>query len=581
MRPSSRETVFVRKSFYRFFLPSLLSCLGIAAGGLADCIFVGNAVGPVGMTAISIAQPIYMLFNTISYSLSIGGSIRYANVLSEGREEDGNRIFADVLRTDLFLNVTLCALGLLFLPQVLTFLGAGEPGTEVWAYSEALVRAQLLLVPVMFCQGPFYYFVNCDNDPKLAAVAFVTSNTLDILFNYIFVVRLDIGVAGSVYSTGIGAAVMILISLTHFFKKRGCLRFCWPKYQISSVIRSFRTGFATSVQYVYQFVTILVCNHLLMRISGELGVAVFGIVFNVALVAASVYDAISMALQPMVSTFQGERNRANIRSTLRQAFQAAMAANLVIMVLLLGIPQWVSIAFGLRTAEELAMGTTAIRIYALCVIPSGINMVLTYYYQALGREFLSYCLFTLRSFVFFLLFSLLLSMGGVQLFWWTYPCMELAALTVLCLYNYRKGSWIYLDEEDNGVFSAFVETRDADLGALEQQVSTYLEGIGATSVQRYFAAIAVEEVCAVILSRAPLGETGYIQFTIVPHQDGTLTLHLRDNAKAFNPFDLDTDSIDLEDGAGLDMLGIKIIKEKAKEFFYRRYAGFNTLVVRV
>ena len=581
MRPSSRETVFVRKSFYRFFLPSLLSCLGIAAGGLADCIFVGNAVGPVGMTAISIAQPIYMLFNTISYSLSIGGSIRYANVLSEGREEDGNRIFADVLRTDLFLNVTLCALGLLFLPQVLTFLGAGEPGTEVWAYSEALVRAQLLLVPVMFCQGPFYYFVNCDNDPKLAAVAFVTSNTLDILFNYIFVVRLDIGVAGSVYSTGIGAAVMILISLTHFFKKRGCLRFCWPKYQISSVIRSFRTGFATSVQYVYQFVTILVCNHLLMRISGELGVAVFGIVFNVALVAASVYDAISMALQPMVSTFQGERNRANIRSTLRQAFQAAMAANLVIMVLLLGIPQWVSFAFGLRTAEELAMGTTAIRIYALCVIPSGINMVLTYYYQALGREFLSYCLFTLRSFVFFLLFSLLLSMGGVQLFWWTYPCMELAALTVLCLYNYRKGSWIYLDEEDNGVFSAFVETRDADLGALEQQVSTYLEGIGATSVQRYFAAIAVEEVCAVILSRAPLGETGYIQFTIVPHQDGTLTLHLRDNAKAFNPFDLDTDSIDLEDGAGLDMLGIKIIKEKAKEFFYRRYAGFNTLVVRV
>lgn len=581
MRPSSRETVFVRKSFYRFFLPSLLSCLGIAAGGLADCIFVGNAIGPVGMTAISIAQPIYMLFNTISYSLSIGGSIHYANALSEGREEDGNRIFTDVLRTDLFINIALCALGLLFLPQVLTFLGAGTPGTEVWAYSEALVRAQLLLVPVMFCQGPFYYFVNCDNDPKLAAVAFVTSNALDILFNYIFVVRQGMGVAGSVYSTGVGAAVMILISLVHFFKKRGCLRFCWPKYQLASVIRAFRTGFATSVQYVYQFITILVCNHLLMSISGELGVAVFGIVCNVALVAASVYDAVSMALQPMVSTFQGEHNQANIRSTLRQAFQAAMVANLVILVLLLGFPQWVSFTFGLRTPDELAMGSTAIRIYALCVIPSGINMVLTYYYQALGREFISYFLFTLRSFVFFLLFSLMFSLGGAELFWWTYPCMELAALAVLCLYNYRKGSWTYLGEEDSRVFSAFVENRDADLGALEQQISTYLKGIEATSVQCYFAAIAVEEVCAVILSRAPLGEVGYIQFTIVPHKDGTLTLHLRDNAKAFNPFDLDTDSIDLEGGAGLDTLGIKIIKEKAKEFFYRRYAGFNTLVVRV
>ena len=50
---SSGEAQLVQKSFTRFFLPSLLSCLGLAAGGLADCIFVGNAIGPVGMTAIS------------------------------------------------------------------------------------------------------------------------------------------------------------------------------------------------------------------------------------------------------------------------------------------------------------------------------------------------------------------------------------------------------------------------------------------------------------------------------------------------------------------------------------------------
>ena len=581
MKTAPREAVFVRKSFYRFFLPSLFSCLGIAAGGLADCVFVGNAIGPVGMTAISIGQPVYMLFNTISYSLSIGGSIHYANALSEGKEAEGNRIFANVLRTDLFLNLALCILGLLFLPQVLAFLGAGEPGTEVWANCEALVRAQLLLVPVMFCQGPFYYFVNCDNDPKLAAVAFVTSNTLDIVFNYIFVVLLDLGVAGSVYSTGIGAAVMILISLLHFAKRRGCLRFCWPRYQIRAVWSFFRTGFATSVQYVYQFITILVCNHLLMAISGELGVAVFGIVCNVALVAASVYDAISMALQPMVSTFHGERNRFNIRCTLKQSFQVSMVVNLVLVALLTAAPQWISFAFGLRSAAELAMGSTAIRIYALCVIPSGINMVLTYYYQALGRESLSYLLFTLRSFVFFLLFSLLFSLGGIRLFWWTYPCMELAALAVLAVYNGRHRSWAYLGEDASPVFRAFVERRDADLGAVSKAVSEYLSGIHATDMQSYFAAIAVEEVCALVLGQPfPSGE-GYIQFTIVPHEDGTVTLHLRDNARAFNPFDLDTEDISLHDGSGLDALGVKLIKNKAKEFFYRRYAGFNTLVIRV
>lgn len=581
IKRSSRENVFVRKSFYSFFLPSLLSCLGLAIGGLADCVFVGNTVGAVGLTAISIGQPVYMLFNTISYSLSIGGSIHYANALSEGREADGNRIFANVLRTDLFLNIFLCAMGLFFLPQVLTFLGAGTPGTEVWENCEALVRAQLLLVPVMFCQGPFYYFVNCDNNPKLAAVALVTSNTLDIIFNYVFVVVMDMGVAGSVYSTGLGAAVMILISLTHFLFKKGCLRFTWPRYQFSTVVLSFRTGFATSVQYIYQFVTILVCNRLLMSIGGELGVAVFGIVFNVALLAASVYDAISMALQPMVSTFHGECNKYNIRCTLRQAFQVSLVVSVLLAVLLMSIPQWVSFAFGLRSAEELAMGVVAIRIYALCVLPSGINMVLTYYYQALGKEFTSYLLFTLRSFVFFLAFSILFSRGGMGLFWWTYPAMELASLAVLCVYNQKKGSWTYLNEDESRVFSAFLDSRDTDLGAVEQSVSAYLEGIDANPTQTYFATIAVEEVCGVILDRAFSVNDGYIQLTIVPHDDGTVTIHLRDNAREFNPFEMNTDEISLEEGTGLDAIGVKVIKSKAKEFFYRRYAGFNTLVVRV
>ena len=132
---------------------------------------MGNAVGVVGLTAINIGQPVYMLFNTIGYSMSIGGSIRYASALGEGKVEEGNRIFCNVLRSVLCLNIVLCALGLLFLPQVLTFLGAGAPGTEVWVNCESLVRAQLILVPIMFCQGPFYYFINCDNNPRLAAAA--------------------------------------------------------------------------------------------------------------------------------------------------------------------------------------------------------------------------------------------------------------------------------------------------------------------------------------------------------------------------------------------------------------------------
>ncbi len=44
---------------------------------------------------------------------------------------------------------------------------------------------------------------------------------------------------------------------------------------------------------------------------------------------------------------------------------------------------------------------------------------------------------------------------------------------------------------------------------------------------------------------------------------------------------MNTENISLERETGLDAIGVKMIKSKAKEFFYRRYAGFNTLVVRI
>ena len=402
-----------------------------------------------------------------------------------------------------------------------------------------------------------------------------------MIFNYVFVVLMDLGVAGSVYSTGLGAAVMILISLTHFIRKKGSLRFSWPKFDFAVLRQSFKTGFATSVQYIYQFITILVCNRLLMNISGELGVAVFGIVFNVAMVAATVYDAISMALQPMVSTFRGEHNRNNIRATLRQAMTIGVAVSVVIIAVLMIVPRWVCLAFGLRTDEELLMGVSAIRIYAVCVLPSAVNMVMTYYYQALEEELVSYLLFTLRNFAFYLVFSLLLGWLGIEWFWWLYPCTEAATLVFLFFYGRKRGSFTLLDDGEGKEFSAFLFSRTANLGQVEQEVADYMERLDTSPTQAYYASIVVEEVCGAIMNNAFLFGDGYIQFTIVPHDDGTVTIHVRDSAKEYNPFEMDTDTISLEEGAGLDAIGIKMIKRKSKEFFYRRYAGFNTLVVRV
>lgn len=105
--------------------------------------------------------------------------------------------------------------------------------------------------------------------------------------------------------------------------------------------------------------------------------------------------------------------------------------------------------------------------------------------------------------------------------------------------------------------------------------------------QSYYVTLTVEEICSAIIANAfgkqnRIGEENYIQLTLVANPNGDFELHLRDNATFFNPFDMVTKRIlDADSTEGLDAIGILMVKQKAKQFFYRRYLGFNVLVITV
>ena len=256
-----RSRYFVRGAFRRFFLPALFSSFWMAVAGVVDSVFVGNGIGTGGLAAIGFGQPVYLFYNILSYGFSIGGSIHYASRLAEGREEEGNRIFHTILQLLLTVYIVTAALGLIFLPQLMRLLGA-DPADEL---TRSYIQTQLIFVPVMFCQGPFYYFVNADNGPKTAALAMSASGILDTVFSYIFIIQMGLGVRGS--------TVMLGVTGRHFVKRRGALRFGWAKAEKKIIGAAARTGFATALQYLYQFVTMIAVNRLLMRLGGGGAVA--------------------------------------------------------------------------------------------------------------------------------------------------------------------------------------------------------------------------------------------------------------------------------------------------------------------
>ena len=162
-----QEKWFVRRLFFKFFVPALLSSLGLAVGALADCIYIGNRLGEEGLYVIGIMSPVYMIFMTFTIAMAVGGTIRFSNLLGSGNYDEGRKNCMNVLAFN-FIGVSILSIiGFLFAKQFIGLLGVS---TDSAVYDMALAYAKIMFAfcPILFMQAPLDYYVHSDGNPKLA-----------------------------------------------------------------------------------------------------------------------------------------------------------------------------------------------------------------------------------------------------------------------------------------------------------------------------------------------------------------------------------------------------------------------------
>lgn len=582
-----REDSFTKKIFYRFFFPAVGAsiCLGLA--NLADALCVGMVMGEAALAAISLVTPIYMVFNVLHLGMAVGGSVIFAQLMGGGKVKQAVNVFRQMLLMALVVSAALAVLGEIFVDPLIVLLGADPAQGMVYEMTRSYAVRLLAAAPLFFLNMIFYYFLRCDDGERRASVGLAVSNLLDVGLSFVFVLGFKMGINGAVYSTIVGVGAAVLIYLPHFFKKANILSLRLARPDFKVMAQCYRTGFSSSSQYIWQFLFFLVINNLLISRHGESGLAVFNVVLNISYLVVGLFDGVAATIQPLAATFHGERNRQAERDTLRLGLKwgGALGALLLGMVAL-GAPQ-VGRLFGL--SEEMAgMGALALRMYCVGGIGVGTSMLLSSYWQAVGKEHQTMVLTFLRSFAVYLAFAVPLAMGPLAYFWLVYPATEGVSLAIVAIWRMvvnRRNRLQIVNLDEAPIFHRMLQQDLQELSGLLEECEEFCALQGASMQQTFFVTMAVEEMSQAIFAHAQeSGRSGiYIQITLFQSEPGVFDLHIRDNAMAFDPFSLRTNKISEADSEELamDSMGVLMVKKKAKEFYYRHFQGFNTLLVRI
>ncbi len=589
--PENGSTAMPRRMFMRMFPPSLISAVAMAFANIADALVVGNRMGEMGLATIGLATPVYLVFNLVGAGFAVGGGIMHSRLTAAEARDRALCHFRRLSGMLLLIGLTIAALGNVFMPQLLTGLGAGKNDPVLREMVEGYLRPLVTATPLIFLNFLLYFFIRNDDQPDLASLGNTVSSILDLVLNIVFVLFLHMGVKGAIYGTILAQTVCAVILSTHlFFGRKGILRWkaivsarAAAKDIADSCRDSLRTGFSSSVSFLFQFLFLLLGNHLLLSagqrgmINGSLHVAVFDLVLNCSFVMISVYQAAMEAMQPLTATFAVEHDRRSLRFLLRTALMSGLIPGVLIGAAAAVFVGGIARVFGLTGPEATDTAVAAIRIYLLSTPLAGILMILTAYDQSTGTVQLAMIGTLLRTAGFLLPVTLLLGLFCPAGFWWLYPVTETLSLAVLLPLRVILPRRSKL--RDPPVFSRTVTNSHRELGEILESMAGFCETNGVPEKLSVQLQLAVEELCAVTMEQAFSGKPGeYIRINLAVESGPKYVLHIRNSAPFFNPLDMKMEKAREDMKAELmDSIGVMMVRKMARSLSYRNYQGYNVL----
>ena len=417
------------KQFAKYVSQNILGMLGISAYILADTFFIAKAEGTSGITALNLVLPLYNLIFAIGSMMGVGSATRF-RIYRAQKEKKADDYFSNAVFFA-FIFGSIFILAGIFAPAKLLELLGGD--AEIVKVGTTYTRIFLLFAPLFMLNYIFNAFVRNDGNPSLAMTATLSSSLFNIVFDYVLMFPLKMGMPGAALATAFSPVVGIGICCTPLFSQKSTVRFVWKCPSVKRLVQSCQLGVAAFVGEMSSGVITMVFNMLILEIAGNVGVAAYGVVANMALVATAIFNGISQGSQPLFSEFFGKGDRPSVSKVLRLAVLVSLGMAGLLLLLVNGIPGPIVAAFNSENdAQMTAYAVTGLRLYFIGFIFAGINIVGSGYLSAVAEAGWAFFTSILRGFVAIILCAVVMAkLFGMEGVWLAFPVSEFITAAVM------------------------------------------------------------------------------------------------------------------------------------------------------
>ena len=428
---------FTYKKLFRFCLPSIVMMVFTSIYGVVDGLFVSNFVGKTSFAAINLIMPFIMILGGFGFMVGTGGSALVAKTLGEGDRIKANRYFSMMIYLTLILGVILSVLGIVFIRPISYLLGATDTMIdECVTYG----RVVLLFNAAFMLQNVFQSFFITAEKPKLGLAATIAAGVTNMILDALFIAGFKWGVAGAALATGISQCVGGILPFFYFLRPNGSLlRLTKTKLEGRALIKACTNGSSELMSNISSSLVSILYNYQLIRLAGENGVAVYGVLMYVQFIFVAIFIGYSIGTAPIIGYHYGAANYSEIKSMLRKSILLMSATGFTMMLLAQVLASPLARVFVGYDAELYQMTVHAFQLFAFSFILTGVNIFASSFFTALNNGGVSAIISFLRTLVFqtlcVILLPIIFDIDGV---WLAITAAELFAFMISMLFLFAK-----------------------------------------------------------------------------------------------------------------------------------------------
>lgn len=433
----------ISKLIAKMAIPSIIGMLVIVIYNMADTFFVGQTHNDLMIAAVSVSTPVFMIFITLGSLIGTGAAALISQYIGRQNYQKAKQISATAIWFGIIISIILTIIITMFSKQISMFIGASD---ESLAYTNQYVLIIGISAGAIILGNIFGHVIRSEGSSKESMFGSLIGTFLNIFLDPIFILVLNLDVAGAAIATLISNLIACIYYFRYFSKNKKTLLSI--KYQdclisFKNLKEIFITGLPIAIVNFTNSLSILLLNQYLVEF-GDQYIASMGITLKLLLLTTLLQLGLANGILPILAFSKGANLKSRFLTCLKlSTIISIILGTILTIILFFTSPILVSMFSNNETIINVASNMTRFMIISTPVI--GLFFLSIASLQALGKTILAMFVSSLRQGIIFIpLLVMMASLLQIQGIIITQPISDLVSILIalpLVFLALKKGDW--------------------------------------------------------------------------------------------------------------------------------------------